>query len=121
MVTGLDTHEVFNQTPPLAGYDLFTLDAVLAEAVDREGARWARPELEALASWPGRPLSGTRAAGQRVRSEFRTHDRYGHRIDVVDYHPAYHELMRDGRVPTACMPGPGPMLDREPTWLARPR
>jgi len=94
MVTRYDTHEVFNQVPPLAGYDLFAADAALGEAVDREGAAWARPELSALGT-----LAGT-AASQELgrlanehRPELRSFDRYGHRIDVVEYHPAYHELM----------------------------
>ena len=94
MVTGLDTHEVFNQTPPLAGYDLFTSDAVLAEAVDREGARWARPELEGLGTLAG--AAATQELGRLAnehRPELRTFDRTGHRIDIVEYHPAYHELM----------------------------
>ena len=38
----LDTHEVINQVPPLEEYDVFSADRVLGEAVDREGASWAR-------------------------------------------------------------------------------
>jgi putative acyl-CoA dehydrogenase len=90
-----ETHEVFNQSPPLEGYDVFGADQTLCEAVDREGAAWARPELGMLGT-----LAGSSAAQElgRLANEheptLHTHDRYGHRIDVVEYHPAYHELMR---------------------------
>jgi putative acyl-CoA dehydrogenase len=90
-----DTHTVFNQTPPLEGYDVFAADPALSEAVDREGAAWAGPELASLGT-----MAGSASAQElgRLANENRpvlhTHDRYGHRIDVVEYHPAYHELMR---------------------------
>jgi putative acyl-CoA dehydrogenase len=90
----LDTHTVFNQAPPLEGYDVFTADAALSEAVDREGAAWARPDLEFLGARAG---SATAQELGRLANEhppvLRSHDRYGHRVDVVEYHPAYHELM----------------------------
>ena len=90
----LDTHEVINQVPPLADYDVFGADPVLGEALDREGAPWARDELVALGT-----LAGSAAAQElgRLANEhgpvLRTHDRSGHRLDVVEYHPAYHDLM----------------------------
>jgi putative acyl-CoA dehydrogenase len=94
MVTRFDTHDVFNQPPPLEDYDVFSADAALGEAVDREGAAWARPELESLGALAG--SSASRELG-RLANEHRpvlhTHDRYGHRVDVVEYHPAYHQLM----------------------------
>ena len=94
-VRAAGTHEVLNQAPPLAGYNLFASDRVLAEAVDREGAGWARPRLEEF----GR-LMGTEEAirwGFQANENppvLRTHDRFGHRIDEVEFHPAWHELMR---------------------------
>ncbi len=90
-----DTHDVLNQAPTLEEYDVFGADRALGEAVDREGATWARAELRALGE-----LAGSARCQElgRVANEYgptlRTHDRYGHRVDVVDYHPAYHELMR---------------------------
>ncbi|HEV3281323.1 MAG TPA: isovaleryl-CoA dehydrogenase [Acidimicrobiales bacterium] len=94
MVTRFDTHVVFNQPPPLEDYDVFAADAALGEAVDREGAGWARPELQSLGALAGSAASRElgRLANQH-RPVLRTHDRYGHRVDVVDYHPAYHQLM----------------------------
>jgi putative acyl-CoA dehydrogenase len=91
----IETHEVFNQPPPLEGYNLFTSDRVLADAVNREGAPWARSDLETLGSLAGEPATLELGRLANVnRPELRTYDRFGHRIDVVDYHPAYHELMR---------------------------
>ncbi len=89
------THEVTNQPPPLEGYDVFGADAALVEAVDREGAAWATTDLHALGH-----LAGSAEAiewgftANRNPPELRTHDRYGHRVDEVVYHPDYHELMR---------------------------
>ncbi len=87
------THEVFNQVPPLAGHDVAD-EAVLLDGLAREGAGWAEAEVREL----GR-LAGTERAQEwgRLANEhppaLRTHDRYGHRIDEVEFHPAWHELM----------------------------
>jgi putative acyl-CoA dehydrogenase len=88
------THEVLNQPPPLEGYDVYGADAALREAVQRHRAAAAEPRLSAL----GR-LAGT-AEWQRVGHDananppvLRTHDRYGHRVDEVDFHPSWHQLM----------------------------
>ena len=94
MATSFDTHAVTNQPPPLEGHDVFATDVALAEAAVREGAGWAVDDLRELGRLAGAPESiewGRRA--NRNPPELRTHDRYGHRIDVVDYHPDYHRLM----------------------------
>ena len=89
------THEVSNQPPPLQGYDVFGADAALVEAVEREGAGWAVDDLHALGRLAGSPEAiGWGFDANRHPPELRTHDRYGHRIDEVAYHPAYHELMQ---------------------------
>ncbi len=91
----MPTHAVENQPPPLTGYDVFEADAALVDAVDREGAGWAAEELHGLGALAGSEeaqLWGTTA--NELPPRLRTHDRYGNRIDEVDYHPAYHELMR---------------------------
>ena len=88
------THEVTNQPPPLVDYDVFAADTVLAESVAREGAGWATDELHELGRLAGSEeaqLIGRQAEANRP--ELRTHDRYGNRVDIVDYHPAYHRLM----------------------------
>ncbi|MFI5490045.1 MULTISPECIES: acyl-CoA dehydrogenase family protein [Micromonospora] len=90
----MTTHEVSNQVPPLVGYDAAD-DPALLDGLEREGAGWAAAELHEL----GR-LGGTEAAIEHGRLAndhppvLRTHDRYGHRIDEVEFHPAWHELMR---------------------------
>lgn len=94
-----ETHEVFNQPPPLEGYNLFSTDTPLREAVEREGVSWAGAELERFGALLGRPE--TLALGHlanRWPPELRTHDRFGHRIDEVEFHPAWHELMSIGVV-----------------------
>src|SRR5215471_13311517 len=89
----MPTHEVTNQPPPLAGYDASDDPALLA-ALRREGAAWAEPRLREL----GR-LAGSEQAQENGRlandnpPKLRTHDRYGHRVDEVEFHPAWHELM----------------------------
>jgi putative acyl-CoA dehydrogenase len=91
---GGPTHEVTNQPPPFEDVDLFALDPVLAEAVRREGAGWAEPHLHALGK-----LNGTGEAlrwGDQANAHppvLRTHDRYGRRIDEVEFHPSWHRLM----------------------------
>ncbi len=87
------THEVTNQPPPLVAYNLFAQDRVLSEAVAREHADWARAGLEAFGNLVGgEPFEWGRQANA-YPPVLHTHDRYGHRIDEVEYHPAYHQLM----------------------------
>ena len=88
------THEVLNQPPPLEGYNLFEQDRVLVEALEREGAGWARARVSQLGHIAGgEPLKwGVQA--NTYTPVLRTHDRYGNRIDEVEFHPAWHELMR---------------------------
>jgi putative acyl-CoA dehydrogenase len=94
MASPFSTHEVTNQPPPLTGYDVFGADAALVEALPREGAGWATAELHELGRLAGSEEwqeEGRRAEANRP--VLRTHDRYGNRIDLVDYHPGYHRLM----------------------------
>ena len=94
MDTVARTHEVTNQPPPLVGYDVFGADRALAEAVEREGAGWAVDELHELGRRAGSEEAqelGRQAEANRP--VLHSHDRYGNRIDRVEYHPAYHELM----------------------------
>jgi putative acyl-CoA dehydrogenase len=87
-------HEVLNQPPPLAGYDLYDADPVLAEALGREGAGWAEERVRALGVLAGGPEAiawgGAADANPPV---LRTHDRYGRRVDEVEFHPAWHRLL----------------------------
>src|SRR5215470_8408029 len=86
--------EVQNQPPPLEPYNLFASDAVLGEAVQREGAGWAKGELTDLGATLGEPETirlGFDA--NRFPPQLRSLDRYGHRLDEVEFHPAWHELL----------------------------
>jgi putative acyl-CoA dehydrogenase len=89
------THEVLNQSPSLEDCDLFSTDRALAEALEREGAGWAVRQVREF----GR-LMGSREVVQwgfdanRNTPVLRTHDRNGRRVDEVDFHPAWYELMR---------------------------
>jgi putative acyl-CoA dehydrogenase len=92
---GAVTHEVINQPQELADYNLFASDTALKDAVAREGAQWAMGELDRFGAQIGRAEHlelGTFA--NRHLPEFDPHDRYGRRIDLVRFHPAYHTLMR---------------------------
>jgi putative acyl-CoA dehydrogenase len=90
------THDVLNQAPPLDDRNLFADDAPLREAVEREGGGWARERLTAAgAFWGGEPMRWGFAANEHP-PVLHTHDRYGHRRDEVEFHPAWHELMRAG-------------------------
>jgi putative acyl-CoA dehydrogenase len=88
------THEVTNQVPALENYDTAD-DPALLEAVTRAGADWVAGELRAAGA-----LAGSAGAREwaRLANEhkpvLRTHDRVGNRIDEVEFHPAWHELMR---------------------------
>lgn len=88
------THEVTNQPPPLENVNLFESDTVLKEAVAREGAAASfRDHLAAYGVLCGSELIQLGFDANRYLPELHTHDRYGHRIDEVTYHPAYHRLM----------------------------
>ncbi|SAK86461.1 acyl-CoA dehydrogenase [Caballeronia temeraria] len=89
------THDVTNQVPPLIGYDAFAFDRALADAVRREGAQWhaealsrdgmtlTQPDVVALAD-----------LANRHEPELATHNPRGERIDAIEFHPAWHELLR---------------------------
>jgi putative acyl-CoA dehydrogenase len=89
------THEVLNQPSPLVGYNVFAQDRALVEGVEREEAAWATESLIDLGALAGSEEAiGWGFDANRFPPELRTHDRFGHRIDEVTFHPAWHELMR---------------------------
>jgi putative acyl-CoA dehydrogenase len=97
MATTHSPEAVFNQPPPLENYNLFDNDRALMEAVHREGGGWIDAEARRLGEVLGEPETiKLGVSANRFTPELQTHDRFGHRIDEVAYHPAYHDLMRIG-------------------------
>ncbi|WP_150462426.1 acyl-CoA dehydrogenase family protein [Nesterenkonia ebinurensis] len=88
-----DTHQVLNQAPPLVDYNV-AADPALLDGLHSQGAGWAEQELHQLGK-----LAGSQQAqdwGRQANENppaLKTHDRYGHRIDEVEFHPAWHQLM----------------------------
>jgi putative acyl-CoA dehydrogenase len=96
-ITRLSTHEITNQPPPLVDYDLFGSDPGLVAALRREGAGWAEGKAEALGRAAGSAeVLAKGDAANRHPPELHAFDGYGARIDEVEFHPAYHDLMRLG-------------------------
>src|SRR5690242_9316409 len=87
------THLVENQPPPLAPYDAYATDVALREALVREGAGWAEAQVIAYGPIAGGEAMALGAAANAQRPTLHTYDRFGNRIDDVEYHPAYHRLM----------------------------
>lgn len=89
-----DTHVVTNQVPPLEDHNPAS-SAVLIEALIREGGQWGLDEVNEVGSLSaGREAQRWGELADRNRPILHTHDRNGHRVDEVEYDPAYHELMR---------------------------
>jgi putative acyl-CoA dehydrogenase len=90
----MPTHEVTNQPPPLLDYNSAGYPPLL-EGLRAEGAAWAEPEVRDLgAQAGGEPAQEWGRLVEAHPPVLRTHDRYGHRIDEVDFHPHWHDLMR---------------------------
>lgn len=95
------THTVTNQPPPLVGYDTYTADRALSAAVERhldpEVLDEARSELAALGKTCGSAqVQEWGVLANENPPTLRTHDRYGHRVDEVDFHPSWHRLLGKG-------------------------
>ncbi|TWF95472.1 acyl-CoA dehydrogenase family protein [Saccharopolyspora dendranthemae] len=87
------THEVTNQVPQLVDHDVAD-NPVLLEGLRREGAGWAEREVRELGVLAG--SSQVQEWGRLVEENppvLRAHDRYGHRVDEVEFHPHWHDLM----------------------------
>lgn len=88
------THEVRNQSGALENHNLYLSDQALRDAVNREGGAHFDAELAAFGQ-----LTGSAEAikwgfqANKHKPDFRSHDRYGHRVDEIEFHPAYHKLM----------------------------
>lgn len=90
----MQTHTVFNQASPLSDYDMFASDLALKESVTRYDAAWALDRISRF----GRYAGSAEAIEWAIQANdnppvLSTHDRFGNRIDAVNFHPAYHQLM----------------------------
>ena len=89
-----NTHEVFNQTPPLINYNAFEGDTALKEAIVREGAAWAIPQLLAHGAQTGSAeVIEWGYQANEFKPQFYSHDRLGNRVDLIKYHDGYHNMM----------------------------
>jgi putative acyl-CoA dehydrogenase len=88
------THEVLNQSPPFVDVDLFALDTALVEAVAANGGAGARGELSEFGChWGSAAMAERGRLANENTPKLRTFDSKGNRLDEVEFHPAYHELM----------------------------
>jgi putative acyl-CoA dehydrogenase len=94
-IRNFETHDVINQPPPLPEQNLFDSDPILSQLLEREGAGWALTKVRKLGALLGsEEVTELGRVANRFPPELRIFDRFGQRIDLVDYHPAYHELMK---------------------------
>ena len=95
MLAARSTHDVLNQAPPLAPYNVFDADLVLREALEREGGGWGVDRLRDTGELAG-SVEAIEHSERCERNEprLRTHDRYGQRIDEVELDPSWHWLLR---------------------------
>src|SRR5579864_5579965 len=92
--TSFQTHEVLNQSPPFVDVDLFALDPPLAEAVSANGGAAAAKELSEFGRhWGSAAMAERGRLANENPPKLRTFDSRGNRLDRVEFHPAYHELM----------------------------
>ncbi|MGH3416065.1 MAG: acyl-CoA dehydrogenase family protein, partial [Actinocrinis sp.] len=118
-----DARIAANQAPPLQDYDVFSSDDTLVEAVERHGGRAALDGLAGLGRLAGshRTLQWAQQANANA-PVLRTHDRYGNRIDEVEFHPAWHHLMEvavgHGLAGAAWSGGPAAHVTRAAGFMA---
>ena len=95
MLANQPTHEVTNQAPPLAPYNVFDADLALREALEREHGGWGVDRLRDAGELAGsvEALEHSERA-ERNEPRLRSHDRYGRRIDTVELDPSWHWLLR---------------------------
>jgi len=92
--TGFDFHTSLNQVPPLQDYNSFDTNEALRNAINAYGAAWMQDDASAFGALMG--SAAMQEAGHlanRYPPVLKTHDRFGNRLDIVEYHPAYHRIM----------------------------
>ena len=90
----MSTHDVTNQVPPLEDYSLLATDTVLEAGLRRWSSNAAYEDVAALGELAGRAEAQHAGELANVHSPvLRTHSPTGERIDEVEFHPAWHQLM----------------------------
>ncbi|UNK71749.1 acyl-CoA dehydrogenase family protein [Microbacterium sp. H1-D42] len=119
----MSTHEVFNQAPARVDIDEYAANVALVEGVARYDAAWADEALHATGVHVGTAeFQHDARRANRHKPELRTHDRWGHRIDEVEYDPSYHRIISaavaDGAHTSAFAdPRPGANVARAATFM----
>jgi putative acyl-CoA dehydrogenase len=113
-----ETHEILNQVPPLEDWNPFLTDIALQQALEREGGGWSRDQILRHSRQAGSAevVSWGYQANENL-PKLHTHDRFGQRIDEVEFHPAWHSLMSwsmENEVHSLPWTKPGPGA-----WVAR--
>jgi putative acyl-CoA dehydrogenase len=90
------THIVSNQATELADYNMFSSDPALSDAVNSQRAGWAKETLFGYGALAGGELLRLGFDANRNKPVLKTHDRFGHRLDEIDFHPSYHRIMQLG-------------------------
>ena len=93
-VSQSETHQVFNQPKPLENYNAYEADSVLQYWQNRFAGQWGTAHLTAFGEQVGGTLLRAGFLANKHLPELNTHSRFGERIDQVDYHPSYHQLMQ---------------------------
>lgn len=96
IVNQFKTHEVQNQPFALVNYNAWETDIALRESVIREGAAWAQNHLQEFGALTGGDLMASGFLANENKPKLRNFDSYGRRVDEVEFHPAYHDLMSAG-------------------------
>ncbi len=90
-----DFKKSLNQPPALENYNLFESDVPLREAVERNGGAWNNENSSKFGALLGSAeVLELGNLANRFPPILKTHDRFGNRLDAVEFHPAYHALMR---------------------------
>ncbi len=88
------THQVTNQPRALTSYNAYQCDDVLQFWIKVFSGNWGEQDLKDYGALVGGALQQAGFDANKYKPEFHSHDRFGHRIDQVDYHPSYHQLMQ---------------------------
>jgi len=106
------THQVFNQAPARVGVNEYTTNLALTEAVAAYGADWATDRLTEAGALVGREdFQRDAELANTITPILHTHDRWGNRVDAIEFHPAYHRIIGDAiarGAHTSCWSDPRP-------------